>query len=384
MEIDDVKTVAVIGAGDMGHGIAEVALIADYKVYLQDIKQTYLDRGVCRIDDSLKKLVSKDEISPAHHRKIMSNLLVPCLELEDAIIDADLVIESTPEIMDLKKKLFKTIDAGAPHHAILVSNTSSLKITELASVTDRPEKFIGMHYCNPAILMKTVEVIRGDKTSDESMQIGVDFILRNNKIPVRVEKDVPGFIINRVQAPRGVLLGCILDAGEISPESVDAYMKSLGMPMGPYETMDYTGIDIVYHGSLYFAEAVHPDYTPGLVIEALFTAGNFGKKSGKGIYDWSDGRPLVDLSLATDKIDFMDLVAVQVNEATKIIELGVCRMEDIDTAIVNGTASLMGPMSIVKELKPAVLSKRLEILADKYKKEIFRPTNMIKNGDYKN
>ena len=383
MKVEDIKTVAVIGAGDMGHGIAEVALIAGYKVYLRDINQGLVDRGVARINESLTKLVSKEKVPAELHEKITSELLKPCVDLKEAVQDADLVIEAIPEIMELKKETFAAMDEAAPPRTLMASNTSTMKITEIASATNRPGRVLGLHYFNPAVLMNLVEVIRGEKTSDETVQVAFDFVLKNGKVPVRVEKDVPGFIVNRVQAPAGVLLNCILDEGIAEPEEVDAFMRKLGMPMGPYELMDYTGLDINYHGSQYYAEAIHPDFGPGRTIEAKVKAGELGKKTGKGLFDWSKGRPEIDESKATDRVDPMDLIAVQVNEATKIIEMGVCSAEDVDTAIVNGTGNAIGPMSIAKGQDPADLTKRLEGLAEKFNKETFKPTRMIKDGGYR-
>jgi enoyl-CoA hydratase/3-hydroxyacyl-CoA dehydrogenase len=383
MNIDDVKTIAVIGAGDMGHGIAEVALIAGYKVFLRDINQEFVDRGVTRIHQSLDKLVSKGRVPGEHHDKIKSDLLVACTDIKEAVASADFVIEAIPEIMDLKKETFAELDAAAPQHAIFASNTSTMKITEIASATSRPQKVLGLHYFNPAVLMKLVEVIRGEKTDDEAMQIGCDFVTKNGKVPVRVEKDVPGFIVNRVQAPSGVLLGCVLDQGIAEPEAVDAVMRKLGMPMGPYEIMDFTGLDIGYNGSKYFAEAVHPDFSPGKTLQAKVEAGELGKKTGKGLFDWSAGRPEIDLEKATDKFDPMELVMVNANEATKIVAEGACSLEDVDTAIVNGTGSLMGPIAMVKGIEPAELAQKLENLAQKYNKEIFKPTDMISKGEYR-
>ncbi len=383
MKVEDIKAVAVMGAGDMGHGIAEVALIAGYKVYLRDINEELVDRGVRRISESLTKLVSKEKVPAAHHEKINSELLKPCVDLKEAIQKADLVIEAIPEIMELKKEAFAAMDEVAPPHALMASNTSTMKITEIASVTNRPEKVLGLHYFNPAVLMNLVEVIRGEKTSDETMQVAFDFVLKNGKVPVRVEKDVPGFIVNRVQAPSGVLLNCILDEGIAEAEEVDALMRKLGMPMGPYEVMDYTGLDVNYHGSQYYAETIHPDFAPGRTVEAKVTAGELGKKTGKGLFDWSKGRPEIDESKATDRVDPMDLIAVQVNEATKIIEMGVCSAEDIDRAIVNGTGNAIGPVTIAKGQDPADLTKRLKRLAERFNKEIFKPTRMIREGNYK-
>ena len=202
MNIDDIKTIAVIGAGDMGHGIAEVALIAGYKVFLRDINQEFVDRGVGRINASLEKLVAKGKVSADHFEKIKTELMVPCTDLAEAVKEADLVIEAIPEIMDLKKKTFKAMDAAAPPHTIFASNTSTMKITEIASATNRPEKVLGLHYFNPAVIMKLVEVIKGDKTTEETMQIGYEFVLKNKKVPVKVHKDVPGFIVNRCSGPQ--------------------------------------------------------------------------------------------------------------------------------------------------------------------------------------
>ena len=242
---------------------------------------------------------------------------------------------------------------------------------------------LGLHYFNPAVIMKLVEVIKGEKTDDETMQIGFDFVLKNKKVPVKVHKDVPGFIVNRVQAPSGVLLGCVLDKKIADPEAVDAIFRNMGSPMGPYETMDYTGLDISYHGSAYFAEAIHEDFRAGETLTAKFEAKELGKKTGKGLFDWSAGRPEIDVSKATDKLDPMDLVAVNANEATKIVAQGACALEDVDTAIINATGSPFGPMALIKGMEPADLTKRLEGLAERFDKEIFRPTQMIKDGNYK-
>lgn len=383
MNAEDIRTVAVIGAGDMGHGIAEVALMAGYPVYLRDIKQEFVDRGVQRIHESLQKLVQKGRVPSDLYDRIQKDLLRPCLDLNEAVREAHLVIEAIPEILDLKRETFRELDKLAPAQTLLASNTSTMKITEIAKATERPDKVLGMHYFNPAVLMSLVEVIRGEQTSEETMQAAYEFCLKTGKVPVRVEKDVPGFIVNRVQAPSGVLLGCILDDGIAEPEEVDALLRKLGMPMGPYELMDYTGIDINYDGSKYFSEAVHPDFAPGRTIQAKVQAGELGKKTGKGFFDWSKGRPQIDVSKATDKVDPMDLLAVQINEATKLIQMGVCSADHIDKAIINGTGNAVGPMTIAKGQEPASLAQRLEGLASRFEKEIFRPTQMIRDGTYR-
>jgi enoyl-CoA hydratase/3-hydroxyacyl-CoA dehydrogenase len=383
MKGDDIKTVTVIGAGDMGHGIAEVALMAGYTVYLRDIKKEFVDRGVQRIFESLEKLVQKGKVEQPLFERIRKDLLRPCVDMKEAVKETDLVIEAIPEILELKKETFRDLDKLSPPRTLLASNTSTMRITEIANATRRPDKVVGLHYFNPAVLMKLVEVIKGEETSEESMGAAYDFVVKTRKVPVRVEKDVPGFIVNRVQAPGGVLLGCILDHDIAQPEEVDALLRKLGMPMGPYELMDYTGIDINYHASNYFADAVHPDFAPAKTVARMVQAGHLGKKTGKGFFDWSQGRPLVDPAKATQKVDPMDLLAVQINEATKLIQMGVCSPEDIDKAIVNGTGNAVGPMAVAKGQEPAALSDRLERLATQFKKEIFQPTPMIREGKYR-
>ena len=165
MKVEDVKKIAVMGAGDMGHGIAEVALLAGYKVALRDIEQRFVDRGLSRIKESLDKLTEKQKITEENKKAMLANITT-FVDIAEAVKDADFVIEAVPEIMDLKKQVSQALDAAAPKHAILASNTSNMSITEIASATKRPEQVVGMHFFNPAVLMKLVEVTKGAKTSE--------------------------------------------------------------------------------------------------------------------------------------------------------------------------------------------------------------------------
>jgi len=383
MNIDDIKTVAVLGAGDMGHGIAEVALITGYRVNLYDIKQEFVEKGQRRIMESLDKLASKGRVPTEHVEKIRDELLKTTTDLSDAVKDADLVIEAAPEVLDLKRKIFAEIDKAAPAHAMLASNTSTMSITEIAKATGRPEKVLGMHYFNPAVIMKLVEVIRGEQTSDETIDVAHEYVQKIGKAPVIVKKDVPGFIVNRVNAPAGVLVTAIIESGEIEPEALDAFVRSLGAPMGPCELQDYVGIDISVNGAKYYTETIHPDFAPPPHLLKMLEEGNLGKKTGTGYFDWSQGRPTIDLSKATDKFDPMDTIAVQINEACKLIEMGVCSAEDVDLALTNSGGNPMGPMAVAANIEPADLVKRLEGLAEKYSKEIFKPAKMIIDGTYR-
>jgi enoyl-CoA hydratase/3-hydroxyacyl-CoA dehydrogenase len=382
MKIEDIKKISVIGGGQMGYGIAEVALLAGYRVSLRDIRSDLVERGVALINESLEKLISKKLVSEIQYNRITKELLHATVELEEALRGADLVIEAVPEDLNLKKQVFQDLDRLSPRRAIMATNTSTMSITEISLATKRPEKVFGLHFFNPVVLMKLVEVIKGDHTSEETMRTAYQFCLKINKVPVRVEKDIPGFIVNRVQAPSGALLGAIVDRGITTPEEIDALMRKLGKPMGPFELLDFTGIDVSYNARNYFAQAVSPDLAPFKLMKTKVKAGEYGKKTGRGFYDWSKGRPEIDMSKATDKVDPKDILAVQINEATKLIEWGVATAQDIDKAIVNGTGNKKGPMEEAQQFSPEDLTARLERLSKEFKKKIFEPTRMIREGRY--
>jgi len=381
MNVEDVKKVAVMGAGDMGHGIAEVALLAGYKVALRDIEQRFVDKGLTRIKESLAKLVEKQKITADNQNAMLANITT-FVDIGEAVKDADFVVEAVPEIMDLKKQVFQALDKAAPKNAILASNTSNMSITEIAAVTSRPEQVVGFHFFNPAVLMKLVEVTKGAETSEETMQTAYNLALKMNKAPVRVEKDSIGFVYNRIQAPTAVLLDLIVEKGEAAPMEIDAKMRKIGMPMGPYELMDYVGLDVAYHSGLYFAEKLSKDYAPPSWLKAKIDAGTLGKKTGRGIFDWSKGRPEIDPSKAKEDFDPSVLIALQVNEATKLLEAGVVKSaEEIDKAIVNGGGSAFGPFQLGKGIGYDKLARICEDLAKKYGVRSFEATEMLKRGN---
>ena len=382
MKSDDVKKVAMIGAGDMGHGIAACCLLGGYTVALRDIDQKFVDRGVAGIKGSFAKFKEKGKITPALHDEALARL-IPIVDLQEAVKDADFIIEAVPEKIELKQSVFADLDKYAPRHAILASNTSNMSITEIAKATSRPDKVIGYHFFNPAILMKLVEVIKGAGSSDESIQIGYDIAKKINKVPVIVKKDSPGFIYNRVNFPNGAFLSKILEAGRPTPEEFDAAMKPF-MPMAPFELMDYVGIDINLHGMQYVASVLSPEYAPCKRLQDFVQSGTLGKKTGKGIYDWSQGRPTIDLSKATKEFDLNHMIALQVNEGTKLLEEGVCDdPKEIDLAMANGGGSPFGPFTIAQSVGYPVLLGKLEDLYSKFKLEIFKPTATMKAGQIK-
>ena len=374
----EIKKVAVMGAGDMGHGIAQVALMKGYKVALRDIEQKFIDKGVLGIKDSLEKFfVAKQKISPEQRDEMLKRLKTT-VSIEEAVKDADFVIEAVPEVMDIKKSVFKDLDKFAPKDAILATNTSNMSITEIAGATKRPDKVVGMHFFNPAVRMKLVEVTKGKKTSEDTMQVTYDLATKMDKAPVRVEKDSPSFIYNRVNAPVMLLLELILEKKAVSPEEFDGAFKAV-MPMAPYELMDFVGIDVAYHSLKYLHDKLSPEYR-STALEQKVNTGNLGKKTGKGFYDWSAGRPTIDTSKATKEFGVNDLIALQVNEATKLLDEGVAKSAaDIDNAIVNGGGGF-GPFQLAKGIGYPELVKRCEALAQKFNVKVFKPTDTMKKG----
>ncbi|HDP26362.1 MAG TPA: 3-hydroxyacyl-CoA dehydrogenase family protein [Deltaproteobacteria bacterium] len=374
----EVNKIAVIGAGAMGNGIAQVGIMAGFTVAMHDIEQRFVDRGVNTIRESLAKFVTKGKITDEQSKEALS-LLQPTTNLKTAVENADLVIEAVPEDLDLKKKTFAEISAFAPEQALLASNTSSMSITQIASAASRPERVVGMHFFNPAVLLKLVEVISAEQSSPEALTVVAAVARKMGKIPVTVQKDSPGFIYNRVNAPTGLLLQLILDRGSPSPEQFDAVFKAV-MPMTPFELIDYVGLDIVLHTQKYYSETLSPDYTPRKALKDLVVSGTLGKKTGKGIYDWSEGRPKIDTSSATTEYDFTHMVALQVNEATKLLEEGVVSdPKDIDIAIANGGGGI-GPFTLAKGIGYDTLVKRCTELAEKFDIEVFRPTKTLREG----
>ena len=387
MKIEDIKTIAIIGSGDMGHGIGEIAALAGYKVNLYDIKQEFIDRAMGKVKDSFAKQVSKQKMTQEVMDKAMANMK-GYIDLKEAMKDVDFMVEAVPEILDLKMKIFKECDEYAPKHAILASNTSNMSITKIASATKRPDKVVGLHFFNPVAMMLLVEVIRGDKTSDETMNVSNDLVkgwknFRGAMVPIRVEKDTPGFIYNRLGAPVGLYLALLLEKGMVKPEAVDAKVRSIGMPMGPYETMDFAGLDVYLHSMEYFSQVLSPEFKPVEWLKKVNAEGHLGKKSNKGIFDWPGGaRPTIDLSKADPDFDPMDIMCLQANEGTKLLEAGVAKSAaEIDSAMMNGGGGIFGPFALCKGMGWAKVAERCEAISKRMGVQWFMPTETLKKGN---
>jgi enoyl-CoA hydratase/3-hydroxyacyl-CoA dehydrogenase len=373
-----VETIAVIGAGEMGHGIAETCAIAGIDVILIDATNEILERAIDRIGESLGILQRNGQLRGAADIETIVGRIHPSVGYDAIDERCELAIEAIYEDEVAKQHVFEELDTRLPEGSLLGTNTSTLSIDAIACATGRPESVVGIHFFNPVALMEAVEVIHGTATSDEAFNRVRAFVKSVGKVPVPVLKDSPGFIVNRVQAAAQALIMRVVERGLATPVQIDAMAKKMAQPMGPFEIGDFVGLDIARNTMLTFQNALGLDFGPPAWLDDLVAAGNLGKKTGRGIYEWPDGRaPDIDLSQATDAVTMFDLVAVQANEAVKLVEAGVVEDPgDIDVAISHGTGNKSGVLGLLAGDRQPLID-RLSFLADSLEIEAFAPRPLL-------
>ena len=282
------EKVTVLGAGLMGHGIAQVASqVGGYEVSLLDVKQEFVERGMKMIEGSVGKFVEKGKLTKDHAVEVMSRIH-PTLDLAEAVKGSGLVIEAATEDPKLKLDLYRRLSDVAGEGTVLASNTSSISITLLGSATKHPENVCGMHFFNPPQLMPLVEVIKGKKTSEKTLETVRGASAKMGKETVLCKKDSPGFIVNRILVPALNEAVFLVQEGVADPEDIDKAVKlGLNWPMGPLQLLDYVGLDTTFNITQVFMEEIQDSkYRPSPLLREMVRAGMMGRKSGKGFYEW--------------------------------------------------------------------------------------------------
>ena len=373
-----VKNITVLGSGVMGHGIAQVSATAGYNVVLRDIKQEFLDKAMEKIKWSLDKLVSKEKISKEEGDSIFSRI-TPIVDLNEAVKNAELVIEVVPEIMDLKKSVYAELDKAANSEVVFASNTSTLPITEIANTTSRPEKFIGIHFFNPPQLMKLVEVIPGEKTSQEITDLTLEYVKSVNKQAVVCRRDVPGFIINRLFIPMVHEACYAQDRTNSTLEEIDSAVKfKLGFPMGIFELADFTGMDVIHKATVEMHLRDKKVINPHPTVEKMFDEKKLGQKSGEGYYKYSDDkyeRVALSEELA-EKFNPIQLVANILNNAAWLITNGASDIGEIEKAAQLGLGLKKPLFETAKEIGIKNIVDELNKLAEKHG-DFYKPDPLL-------
>ncbi|QLC32728.1 enoyl-CoA hydratase/isomerase family protein [Halarchaeum sp. CBA1220] len=346
MDAEDIEHVAVLGAGTMGHGIAEVAALAGFDVALRDIKEEFVQAGYEKARWSLEKLVEKEELTTDEADAALERI-DPVVDLEAAVSDADVVVESVPEKMDVKKNVYREMSQHVPADAVVATNTSALSVTELSEALERPERFCGMHFFNPPVRMQLVEVVPGASTHDGTVAAAMGLARAMGKTPLEVGHDTPGFVVNRVLVPLLNEAAWLVHDGVATVAEVDSTARyGIGLPNGAFRLADRIGLDVVADVLDYLHEELGAAYEPCPSFHERVQAGALGRKTGAGFYDY-DGESDSDIRTDAVREDVeRRLLAVMANETAKLVGDDVATPEEVDEALMLGAGFPEGPAKL--------------------------------------
>jgi enoyl-CoA hydratase/3-hydroxyacyl-CoA dehydrogenase len=371
MNADDIEQVAVLGAGNMGHGITEVVAMAGYDVKMRDVEQELVDDGYDDIEWSLEKLHEKGIVDESAETVLAR--IETATDLEVAVEDADLVIEAVPEQMAIKHDVFSDLDEFTPDHAVLASNTSSLSITEIADAVADPGRVVGMHFFNPPVKMDLVEVVHGEETTAETAEAAASFAEAIDKSPIHVRKDVHGFVVNSCLWPYMEEPVWMVSRDETTIRTADAAMvHGRGYPMGPFELADLTGLDVGYHVRKEAGRPIPP------LMEEKVESDAVGRKAGVGYYDYEDGDGADYEESDGEGFDWLRVEALVINEAAKLVGDDVATPEAVDTGMRLGAGFPEGPCRRGDDLGiDRVLSKLRELVERYPEDERYEPADYL-------
>jgi len=391
VDIDNINDIAVIGAGIMGSGIAQLFLMAGFnKVIINDLKLELIEGASKKIEKNLIMSEEKCKLNEEITAQILMERLVKEPILEKAIANVDFIIEVIPEILEHKQELFKQLGQYAPEHTILASNSSAMSITEISQFSGRPEKAIGMHFNLPPLYNRVIEVIKGEKTSNETFEICISIgkiipCLGGRRFTIGIEKECPGHIFNRVNGSPIPYLNWLVDYAYdngIQWQQLDADVIDL-IDTLPYLQFDYIGLDTIYNVSKYFEKTISPDFAPGKILTKLYKEGNLGKKTGKGFYEWTEnGKPIINKNI--QKAGLFDLeifLAIQLNEGCRLLEKGIVSNYKIVDDIMLAGMNMPGPFASGRR-NYEKWSLKLEELYEKTEKKYFIPCKLMKTGAF--
>ncbi|KFF11557.1 3-hydroxybutyryl-CoA dehydrogenase [Chryseobacterium soli] len=374
------NNIGIIGAGTMGVGIAQVAATAGCKVVIYDAQTPQIDKALSGLEKTLQKLVEKAKISQEKAAEIRNNIAKGG-KLQD-LKDSDLVIEAIIENKQIKTKVFTELEQYVSDNCIIASNTSSISITSLGAELKKPERFIGIHFFNPAPLMPLVEVIPSLLTEKSLAEKMYTLMKDWGKLPV-IAKDIPGFIVNRIARPYYGEALRIVEENIATPEQVDDAMKTLGnFKMGPFELMDLIGVDVNFSvtTTVYKDYFYDPKYKPSLLQQRMSEAKLHGRKTGKGFYDYAEGaeKPIPQKDEALYQQIFLRIISMLINEAVEAKRLGVANDEDLELAMQKGVNYPKGLLSWGQEIGYAKISEALQNLYEEYQEERYRQSPLLR------